>query len=105
MARNVFAPLFWISAMIGRTFAAWRSALPLRAVAPASRAAEIFGLPSLLTAGLGGAQRPLPARHLAAPHFAGDDRLCENGVSIIRADSRVPFEVLHLKRIPRKSKR
>jgi hypothetical protein len=23
MARNVFAPLFWISAMIGRTFAAW----------------------------------------------------------------------------------
>ena len=37
MARNVFASLFWISAMIGRTFAAWRSALPLRAVAPASR--------------------------------------------------------------------
>ena len=27
MARNVVAPLFWISAMIGRTFAAWRSAL------------------------------------------------------------------------------
>ena len=61
MARNVVAPLFWISAMIGRTFAAWRSALPLRAVAPASRAAEIFGLPSLLTAGLGGAQRGLRA--------------------------------------------
>ena len=35
MARNVVAPLFWISAMIGRTFAAWRSALALRAVAPA----------------------------------------------------------------------
>jgi len=27
MARNVVTPLFWISAMIGRTFAAWRSAL------------------------------------------------------------------------------
>ena len=38
-ARNVFAPLFWISAMIGRTFAAWRSALALRAVAPALVAA------------------------------------------------------------------
>ena len=46
MARNVAAPLFWISAMIERTFAAWRSASALRAVAPASRAAEIFGLPS-----------------------------------------------------------
>jgi hypothetical protein len=46
MARNVFAPLFWISAMIDTTFAGWRSALALRAVAPASRAAEIFGLPS-----------------------------------------------------------
>jgi hypothetical protein len=29
MARDVFAPLFWNSAMIGRTLAAWRSALAL----------------------------------------------------------------------------
>jgi hypothetical protein len=49
MARNVFAPLFWISAMIGRTFAAWRSALAFRAVAPASRPVEI-ALPKIVAA-------------------------------------------------------
>jgi hypothetical protein len=46
IARNVVAPVFWISAMIGSTFAARRSALALRAAAPASRAPDRFGLPS-----------------------------------------------------------
>jgi hypothetical protein len=62
MARSDFAPLFWISAMIGRTLAAARSALALRAAAPASRAASRFGLLNLC-----GAERGVRVSEACAP--------------------------------------
>jgi hypothetical protein len=52
IARRMVAPVFWISATIGSTFAARRLALALRTATPASRAAD-----ELLAAGLSGAQR------------------------------------------------
>jgi hypothetical protein len=47
IARSVVTPDFWILVMIGRTLPAARSASALIAATASSRAASIWGLPSL----------------------------------------------------------
>ena len=58
MARRVFAPDIWISAMIGRTLPAARSASALTAATASPRAASIWGLPSLTPFRLRGRKAP-----------------------------------------------